>query len=170
MKCPHCGKETDEPPSLFETPVASDAGPDRRAKGNGAARSTKHRLPAGWAPTEPEKLYCQQQGKDPDAFAVAFQQFHQIKGTKFERWDLAWMKACREWASPKTPATLPTPTLYDEPWPQRIAAWKATGFWMPGNYGPKPGDANCRVPKHLLELTPPSPDAHRGTRADRENA
>jgi len=42
----------------------------------------------------------------------------------------------------------------DEPWPQRVAGYHKTKFWMPTNWGPPPGQPGCRVPAQFLDLTP----------------
>ena len=170
MICRHCGKETDEAPSLFETPMASNAGPDRRAKGNGASgRSRRSTLPADWLPSAEGEKYCRQNGKVVSDCLQAFREYYLAKGTVWKDWGLVWMKWCRTW-EPRKDKTQPAPTQYgSEPWEQRLMDYAPGKFWH-SHWGPRPGENGCRVPKHLLELTPPSPDAHRGTRADRENA
>lgn len=48
------------------------------------------------------------------------------------------------------PAALPP----DEPWPQRLAGYHKTKFWMPMNWGPPPGEPGCRVPAQFLDTNP----------------
>jgi len=45
---------------------------------------------------------------------------------------------------------LPSP----EAWPQRVAGFRKTGFWLTANWGPKPGEAGCRVPAEHLDPSP----------------
>lgn len=43
------------------------------------------------------------------------------------------------------------PMQYDEPWPQRLKAWRGGMTWNWAQWGPKPGEPGCRVPSSLLE-------------------
>lgn len=36
-----------------------------------------------------------------------------------------------------------------EPWPQRVAGFRAKSIWLPA-WGPPPGEPGCRVPADLL--------------------
>ena len=38
-----------------------------------------------------------------------------------------------------------------EPWEQRIAAFRKSGFWMVHHWGPRPNEPECRAPAELLE-------------------
>lgn len=76
---------------------------------------------------------------------------------------LAWLsrdaprqKAVEESAA-KAPPRAPlaeiggeTVAAYDSPWPQRMAGWRKSKFWIP-DWGPRPGEPDCRVPKELLK-------------------
>jgi uncharacterized protein YdaU (DUF1376 family) len=37
----------------------------------------------------------------------------------------------------------------DEPWLQRMAGWNKSKFWL-ADYGPKPGENGCKVPKEFF--------------------
>ena len=146
MKCPHCGKETDEQAdSLFPT----NAAPDRRSKGNGASRSARRSsLPADWLPTADQEKYCRQQGKVVSDCLQAFREYYLAKGTVWKDWGLVWMKWCRTWQPAKDHKQAAT-AYAAEPWLARLKDYAPGKFWSP-MWGGRPGEPNCRVPKELL--------------------
>ncbi len=116
------------------------------SKGNGANR--RARLGSDWQPTDAQRLYCEQQGKDPAAFTLAFKEYYLAKGTAWSQWGLVWMKACREWqghVAAKPPA--PAETLREKElnlWKQRLLSKIWNPFW-----GPRVGEPGCMVPREL---------------------
>ncbi len=160
MICKHCGGKIDQTDGDLLSPLGlgrrsqyddlsgnAAAVPIAGAKGNGKNR--RARLAADWRPTAEQRLYCEQQGKDPEAFTKVFVEYYTAKGTAWTQWGLVWMKACREWqghvaAKPEAPKE----TLRDKElnlWRQRLKHKAWNGFW-----GPKPGEPGCMVPRELL--------------------
>ena len=163
MKCPQCGYEHEQANSNEGTALGASAqgqgsgdlfggmdgtSPDGSVAGKPAPASGKRRtqLSPTWQPTDEQKLYCRQQGKDPDAMAEAFKGYYLAKGTVWKDWNLVWMRACREWnttavhyvASPLVQA--PDNNL----WRKRLTS----KFWSPW-WGPRVGEPGCQVPKEL---------------------
>ena len=50
----------------------------------------------------------------------------------------------KPWDKPQTDG-LPT----EEPWEARMKGWREKRFWVPGTWGPPPGEYGCRVPAAL---------------------
>ncbi len=157
MNCPHCGGKIDQTDGDLLSPLGlgsevpgnakAISGKNGVAGGNGKNR--RARLAADWQPTAEQRLYCEQQGKDPEAFTKVFVEYYLAKGTAWTQWGLVWMKACREWqghVAAKPPA--PVETLREKElnlWRQRLKHKAWNGFW-----GPKPGEPGCMVPRELL--------------------
>lgn len=71
--------------------------------------------------------------------------------------DSTWSSFMRKTHAPKIPAVgskAKSDIPPDEPWEQRVAGWKRSGFWNRPTYGPAPGEAGCRCPREFLEDGP----------------
>ncbi len=164
MNCPHCGGKIDQTDGDLLAPLGLGAEAERlrdlalapattprTAKQNSGriGGNRRARLAADWQPTAEQRLYCEQQGKDPEAFTKVFVEYYLAKGTAWTQWGLVWMKACREWqghvaAKPESPKE----TLREKElnlWRQRLKHKMWNGFW-----GPAPGQPGCMVPRELL--------------------
>ncbi len=148
--CPHCGGKIDQTDSDLLTPLGLGNGGNIKQMGSDVAKgkSRRARLAADWQPTAEQRLYCEQQGKDPEAFTKVFVEYYLAKGTAWTQWGLVWMKACREWqghVAAKPPA--PAETLREKElnlWKQRLLSKIWNPFW-----GPRVGEAGCMVPQEL---------------------
>jgi hypothetical protein len=169
MRCPKCGYEheqanSNEGPSVGAF-VEGQSGDlfGERTMGLEAERSTsgesgvgngktpvkrRTQLSPTWQPTDEQKLYCRQQGKDPDAMAEAFKGYYQAKGSVWLNWNLVWMKACREWKNSGLEVKVAPENIEKErllsQWRARLSVRRWNPFW-----GPKPGEPGCQVPKEL---------------------
>ncbi len=158
MKCTQCGQEIHDEQGQAHgdllSPLGLGTGESQRSMGppgvdkrNGTNR--RSRISADWQPTQAQRTYCEQQGKDPQVFAQVFTEYYLAKGTQWLNWDKVWQKACREWqghvaAKPEAPKeTLQERNLSQ--WRQRLAMKSWSLMW-----GPPPGEPGCMVPKELL--------------------
>lgn len=132
-------------------------------EGNGKHRrpgTGKTRIPEDFAPSPKLEEYAKAHGLTDLPYAVeSFRLHYTASGAKWAKWDLVWMKAVRDgWLVAKKPLQSRFPKPSDlsswsppvEPWQARLSGFKKTGFWLPQNYGPPPGEPGCRVPKELL--------------------
>ena len=174
MKCPNCGYEHEQansnnPPSLGleqnragtfagdrlgqEVPADLFGGPigGKPEAGSGKASAKRRtQLSPTWQPTDEQRKYCRQQGKDPDAMAEAFTQYYRAKGTVWKDWNLVWMKACRDWGQCQDNGkAMPRETLKE----RELSQWRARlgcKFWN-WTWGPRVGEPGCQVPRELLK-------------------
>ena len=161
--CPHCSKEIENVETIRDKGTALGASvkgqgsgdlfggvdgatSDGSVAGKPAPTSGKRRtqLSSTWQPTDEQKLYCRQQGKDPDAMAEAFTQYYRAKGTVWKDWGLVWMKACREWKAPTQTTVCRSGSADENLWRQRLTS----KFWSPW-WGPRVGEPGCQVPRGL---------------------
>ncbi len=138
-------------------------------QGNGTnrrPRTGKTRLPPDWKPSPELEAYARAQGiVDLNWAWETFRlHFDSPDAAKWSDWSRVWQKACRgTWLRKPRDATLSKFTKPGggnsdgggwmppaEPWEARLSGFKKTGFWLPQNYGPPPGEPGCRVPKELL--------------------
>lgn len=126
------------------------------------ARKTK--LPDDWKATEELLAYAAEQGcADPLDTAERFRLHHQSKGTLGIDWNKGFQFWCRNQktftrANGTRPTGYPqslqtTTTNHDDPhqWRARLRGYNPTAFWNQGDWGPRPGEAGCRVPKPILD-------------------
>jgi len=111
-----------------------------------AERETRYiPLPATWLL---EERWTDEPPEPPDAFVPqrsASDSFKDSTGLSTRtRCAPSHSGRARTKAPPLSSAAVPP----GSPWPQRLAQWRADGFWAPG-WGPPPGEAGCQVPQAL---------------------
>jgi hypothetical protein len=123
---------------------------------------TGSRLPEDWMPSDEDRAFAEQHGKNPHAIAPSFRDYwHGVAGAKGRKadWSATWRNWVRREAdSTKTPPKVngfskPDPQALPaaEPWEQRMYGWtKSNGKFWQSTWGPKPGENGCRVPASLL--------------------
>lgn len=146
------------PHSPLPTPQVGEGAPAPRP----AKRAS--RLPDDWAVSDDGRKFATALGLDADRVAEAFRDYWRAaSGSKAAKldWDAAYRTWCRRQAEigRDVPAAdrqgnRVTAAPSAEPWEQRLSGWRKNGWWLPMVWGPKPGDAGCRVPADLLDTSP----------------
>lgn len=139
---------------------SKEEGEVSRGRGKGA-QARKTQIPKDWQAT-PELIdYARAQGcKDPTDTAERFRLNHASKGTLHKDWNLAFQYWCRNEKNflpqrapgkPTMQAEMPADRDGDSQWTARVRGWRSSGFWMPNEWGPPPGERGSRVPASLIE-------------------
>jgi hypothetical protein len=121
---------------------------------------TGSRLPEDWMPSDEDRAFAEQHGKNPHAIAPSFRDYWRgVAGAKGRKAD--WAATWRNWVRRETESAKAPQSKFSkldpqalpaaEPWEQRMYGWsKSNGKFWQSTWGPKPGENGCRVPASLL--------------------
>jgi uncharacterized protein YdaU (DUF1376 family) len=147
--------------SQTDAPSQSQSPSQKKEEESERASRSGSRLPHDWRPSEEDRAFAEQLGKDPDAIAPGFCDYwHGVPGAKGRKAD--WSATWRNWVRRDVAAaTKSSPFARREPpvtmviddgqWAARMRGWRQSRFWVyTSDWGPDPEQEGCLVPPHLL--------------------
>ncbi|WIM09279.1 hypothetical protein [Enhydrobacter sp.] len=125
-------------------------------------RPTAHALPEGWQPDAADLAWAATARPDlaPEAIAAETERFRNhaaATGRTAQRWGPYWRNWITRAHAPKPAATTKSAAAgitadrdSEAHWRARLRGYRPGGFWLEGDWGPRPESGRARVPPPIL--------------------